>query len=185
MKKTILLAVGLCLLGFYFVSDARAMAWDAQWLCEQELLSLDDFLIEIESEGGGQMPPPQRAGKQKHRESAGKWQKLEEKINSLPPEQQEEARNKLKEMKQKKEAIRKELDALPPQERKARMEELKAEHESLRAEKREAFRSKFRERWDQSSDKERSAFCAGARERCAEGGQQKACDLAKNACASY
>lgn len=177
--RILLIAAGVFLLCVCGAPYASASAWEASWLCdEREPDSLNDFLLAEDAQGSRPPWAERRKG------GGDKIRKMEEKIRTMPPEQQDEARRKLERVRQEHEALRRELAELPPEKRKARMEEMKAQHESERAEKRAEFHRKFKEHWDGASESERADFCAGARERCADGGE-KACDFVQKTCASY
>jgi len=111
--------------------------------------------------------------------------RIEDRLESIPPEQREEARRKFEEIRQKRQNLQTELESLSPEERKARMEELRSEFGEQNEEQREAFRQKFREQWESASDEERRSFCDNARERCAQGGGRSACATAEENCSSY
>ncbi|GEM_PF-2852203 len=110
-----------------------------------------------------------------------KHERMQERIEQMPPEQREEAQRRLDEMEAKHRRIKEELEALPPEERKARMEELREEFNEAGEDRKEEFREKFRQKWDSASPDERADFCGNARARCAEGGSH-ACEFVQKSC---
>ncbi|MCB9990781.1 MAG: hypothetical protein H6867_05310 [Rhodospirillales bacterium] len=194
MKKAHALIIGSMLLCGSFALQVPAQASGLDVPCTHyDDMTLEDFLLEdfMLTQGGppeGKRPeghmkrPPRGDGPG---EFDDRWQdkreKMQERIERMPPEQQEQARQRIEEMQQKREALREELESLPPEERKARMEELREQFESEHAQRREKLKQKFEERWDHASEEERASFCENARSRCADGGE-KACAFAARAC---
>lgn len=110
--------------------------------------------------------------------------RLEERLESLPPEQRAEARQHYEEIEEKRRLLRAELESLPPEERAARMEELRAQFSAMKEEHHADFQERFRARWENATDDERRAFCANARSHCAEG-HRRSCAMAKGHCDSF
>jgi len=176
MIRTRILAVaGILLCGFFLVPDAQASGL-AAWPVGQAVFDARDLVfIQHDGQGSDKMRRPDRAEKR---------QKMKERIESLPPEQQEEARRRLQEMQEKRRKLAEELKNLPPEEREARMAALREQFREQREKQREEFRQKFQERWEDASAEERAEFCDNARERCENDGKKKACAFAEKACSS-
>lgn len=83
---------------------------------------------------------PQEREKFMAERQAARQAKIEEYINSLPPEEQGAARDKMGEMEARRSQLRQELMALPPEERRARMKELREERREMRGDRRTGSR---------------------------------------------
>jgi predicted nuclease with TOPRIM domain len=176
--KTIM-AVSVFCLGLGIAQPQKACAAEPTLMslfAEIDTIEMSDDIITVQY---GENRQEQRAQRQQNMQE--RRAKMEERIDGLPPEEQEAMRAKMQERKAKMDDVRAELESLPPEERKARMKEIREEMKAGQAERQGEFQKRFEERWDTASEAERAAFCDKAAGRCDDGGK-KACETVRSRC---